>query len=158
MILDRRCVTRDTLSPLIKLDVRPDQRDLVSSNLKTLAEAPYAPGSRVWGLWAGPTPVGLMAMVDPAGVRAQGPVVAPGAAYLWRLMIAADQQGKGYGMQAVAFAIQTARDWHAPRLVVGVSDAAHGNRGFYECLGFRDSGTIEDDDRLFVLDLPDVKE
>ena len=152
-MLERRSVTRDTLWPLINLAVRPDQSDLVSPNLKTFAEVPYEPGACVWGLWDGGVPVGLMAMVDPGGVKANGPFLDPEAAYLWRLMIAAGHQGQGYGAQAVAFAIQSARDWRAPRLVVGVSDAAHGNRGFYERLGFRDSGVTEDDDRLFVLDL-----
>jgi len=152
-MLERRPVTRETLWPLIELEVRPDQRDLVSANLKTFAEAPYEPGAYIWGLWDGDAPVGLMAMIDPDGVRANGPLVAPGAAYLWRLMIASQHQGKRYGAQAIDFAIQSARDWGAPSLVVGVSTASHSNRGFYERLGFLDSGVIEDDDRLFVLDL-----
>jgi diamine N-acetyltransferase len=63
--LDRREITRDHFWPLVRLAVRPDQADLVSSNLKTFAEAPFEPGSRVWGLWEGDVPVGLMAMVHP---------------------------------------------------------------------------------------------
>ena len=152
-MLERRTVTRNTLWPLINLAVRPDQSDLVSPNIRTFAEVPFEPGACVWGLWDGTTPVGLMAMVDPDGVKANGPFLDPEAAYLWRLMIAAGHQGQGFGAQAIDLALQTARDWRAPRLVVGVRDAPHGNRGFYERHGFRDSGVIEDGDRLFVLDL-----
>jgi diamine N-acetyltransferase len=151
--LEARPVTRDALLPLIGLTVRDDQRDLVSSNMKTLAEAPYEPGSVVWGLWDGDVPVGLMAMVDPAGVRLNGPFLAPGAAYLWRLMVAADRQGRGYGGQALRHAIATARGWGAGHLVVGVNDVPHGYRSFYEGFGFVSSGVVEDDDLLLVLDL-----
>ncbi len=153
MTLDARPVTRDTLAQLIGLSVRGDQRDLVSANVKTVAEAAYEPGAMVWGLWDGTAPVGLLAMVDPAGVRLNGPFVQPGAAYLWRLMIAADQQGRGYGAQALRLAIATATLWDAPCLVVGVNDVPHGNRGFYERHGFRSTGVVEDEDLLLILDL-----
>jgi diamine N-acetyltransferase len=157
-MIDARPVTRETLWPLIDLSVRNDQRDLVSSNMKTFAEAAYEPGAVVWGLWDGDVPVGLMAMVDPAGVRLHGPHLMPGAAYLWRLMIAADRQGKGYGGQALHLAIATAHGWGAGHLVTGVNDAPHGNRGFYECHGFRASSVVEDGDLLLVLDLkPDLQ-
>lgn len=152
-MIKRRIVTRETLWPLINLDVAPGQRDLVTDNRTTFAEAAYEPGASVWGLWQGETPVGLMAMVDPGGVAAHGPFLDPAAAYLWRLMIAHDHQGQGYGAQALSFAAQSARDWGASRLVVGVRDVAHGYRSFYERFGFRDSGVIEEEDRLFVLDL-----
>ncbi|MCU0827477.1 MAG: GNAT family N-acetyltransferase [Tabrizicola sp.] len=153
MTLDARPVTRDTVLALIDLSVRDDQRDLVTANVKTLAEAAYEPGAVVWGLWDGAVPVGLMAMVDPEGVRLHGPLLVPDAAYLWRLMIAANHQGKGYGAQALRLAIASARRWGAGHLVTGVNDVPHGNRGFYERHGFRSSGVIEEGDLLLVLDL-----
>jgi diamine N-acetyltransferase len=151
--LERRDVVRDHVAALIRLAVRDDQCGLVAPNVRTLAEAAYEPGARVWGLWCDDAPVGLMAMVDPAGVRANGPFLDPEAAYLWRLMIAADRQGRGFGSQALAMAAASARDWGARRLVVGVSETPQGNLGFYTRHGFRDSGTVEDGDRLFLLDL-----
>lgn len=157
MTLEARPVTRDTLGVLIGLSVRDDQRDLVSSNMKTFAEAPYEPGAVVWGLWDGDVPVGLMAMVDPAGVALHGPFLVPGAAYLWRLMIADKQQGSGYGGQALRLAIATARGWGAGHLVVGVNDVPYGNRGFYESFGFVSSNVVEDGDLLLSLDLSQVQ-
>ena len=59
-MLERRAVTRDTVRTLVGLKVRADQQDLVSANSVTLAQTPYEPGSVVWGLWDGETPVGLM--------------------------------------------------------------------------------------------------
>jgi diamine N-acetyltransferase len=153
MSFQARPVTRETLWPLINLSVRDDQRDLVSPNMKTLAEAPYEPGAVVWGLWDGDRPVGLMAMVDPSGVALHGPHMHPGAAYLWRLMIAAECQGCGYGGQALAHAIAAARGWGAGHLITGVNPALHGNRGFYEHHGFQSSGVVEEEDLLLILDL-----
>jgi diamine N-acetyltransferase len=154
MALERRDVTRDTLWPLIRLEVRPDQRDLVSSNMKTFAEAPFEPGSRVWGLWDGEVPVGLMAMVHPAEYLHFQPGDDREAAYLWRLMIAAPFQGRGYGRQAVAIAVQVARAWGCPRITAGVADVGHSNMGFYERLGFRWTGGYEEGEKVIVMDVP----
>jgi len=155
-MLTRRAVDPGHVTALGALQVRPDQRDLVSANVLTLAEVPVEPGGHVWGLWSGGVPIGLMAMIEPAQVRHGGPYHDPWAAYLWRLMIAADHQGRGYGASAIGMAIATAHDWRAPRLLLGVSDAPHSYRGFYERFGFRDTGLVEQQDRLMVLDLADT--
>lgn len=156
MALERRAVTRDTLWPLIALEVRADQRDLVSPNIRTFAEAPFETGARVWGLWDGDEPVGLMAMVHPAEYLWHQPGDDREAAYLWRLMIAAPFQGRGYGRQAVAMAVGVARGWGCPRITAGVSDVAHSNLGFYERLGFRWTGRYEEGEKVIALDLPPV--
>ncbi|NJS38292.1 MAG: GNAT family N-acetyltransferase [Rhodobacteraceae bacterium] len=153
MTLDARPITRDTVPALIGLSVRADQRDLVSANVKTLAEAAYEPGAVVWGLWDRDLPVGLMAMVNPDGVRQHGPHVQTGAAYLWRLMIAADCQGRGYGAAALRLAFVAARGWGAKHLVTGVNDVPHGNLGFYLRHGFLSTGVVEEGDLLLVRDL-----
>lgn len=152
-MLERRDVTRDHLWPLINLTVHPGQRDLVSSNMKTFAEAPFEPGARVWGLWVGATPVGLMAMVHPREYPYHGPEDDHEAAYLWRLMIAAEHQGFGYGRTAIAMAFKVAQEWHCPRLTLGVSDAAHSAQPFYEKMGFRFTGHIIEGDKMMTRDV-----
>jgi diamine N-acetyltransferase len=151
-MLEKRTVTRDHLWPLINLSVRPDQSDLVSSNMKTFAEAPFEPGSHIWGLWVGETPVGLMAMVHPHKYpyHEEGDDVE--AAYVWRLMIAADHQGRGYGRTAIAMAFVVARDWGCPRITLGVSPAPHSAQPFYEKLGFRSTGRIVWNDLIMTSD------
>ena len=149
-MLEKREVTRDHLWPLINLAVRPDQRDLVSSNMKTFAEAPFETGAYVWGLWVGTTPVGLMAMVHPREYpyHEEGDDVE--AAYVWRLMIAADHQGHGYGRAAIGMALTVARDWGCPRITLGVSEAAHSAQPFYEKMGFRSTGRVASDDLIMT--------
>jgi diamine N-acetyltransferase len=157
-MLEKRLVTRDHLWPLINLTVRPDQHDLVSSNMKTFAEAPFEPGSRVWGLWVGETPVGLMAMVHPREYpyHEEGDDVE--AAYVWRLMIAADHQGHGYGRTAIGMAVAVARYWGCPRITLGVSPASHSAQQFYEKMGFRSTGRIVEEDLIMTRDVDGAHE
>ena len=155
-MLEKRVVIRDHLWPLINLCVRPDQRDLVSSNMKTFAEAPFETGSCVWGLWVGTVPVGLMAMVHPRECPFHKEGDDCNAAYLWRLMIAADHQGQGHGRVAIGMALAVARNWGCLRLTASVSDVAHSNMGFYERLGFRWTGRFDDGERVITRDVGDL--
>jgi diamine N-acetyltransferase len=149
--LERRPVERDHVVPLIRLSVGEGQEGLVAGNAKTLAQAAYETGSHVWGLWAGDEPVGLMAMIDPRGYPWLDEGDDPGAAYLWRLMIDARHQGKGYGRQAIKEAVAVARGWGLPRLALSVVDRPGSALSFYERLGFRRTGaTIEDEAVLAV--------
>lgn len=158
MTLEARPVQRADVRALIGLAVRADQADLVSANVRTLAQAAYEPGSHVWGLWEGAVPVGLMAMIRPEGETAQTDPLRqqpshPEGAYLWRLMIGAEFQGRGYGAAALSIAFATARAWGFSRLTAHVSNAAHSNLGFYERFGFRATGLVEYDELVIVADL-----
>lgn len=148
-MLERKPVLREHVLPLIRLAVRPDQADLVSNNAKTLAEAAYETGSSVWGLWDDATLVGLMAMINPAEHPFQDyPFVDPRdgtpAAYLWRLMVGADFQCRGYGSAALEMAFLTTRDWGFTCLIAHVSDAPHSNLPFYQRYGFERTELIEE--------------
>jgi diamine N-acetyltransferase len=155
----RRPVLRDHVLPLIGLSVRAGQAGFVSSNAKTLAQAAYEPGAYVWGLWDQAVPVGLMAMIHPGEARsADDPLRQqpddPAAAYLWRLMIGADFQGKGYGAAALAEAFAQTRAWGYSRLTAHVADEPHSNLGFYERFGFQNTGVVEDDEVVIVAEVP----
>jgi len=151
-MLEKRAVLRDHLWPLINLSVHPDQMGRVSSNMKTFAEAPFETGSRVWGLWEGDAPVGLMAMVHPREYPYHLDGDDTEAAYLWRLMIDVGYQGRGYGRAAIEMALEVARDWSCPRLALGISDHDPAAQGFYERMGFKITGRVVDGDRLMVRD------
>ncbi|GKY86467.1 GNAT family N-acetyltransferase [Sinisalibacter aestuarii] len=144
-MLERREITRETLSPLLRLKVRPDQDHLVAPNAMTIAQAAYEqPGAYVWGLWTGDAAVGLVAMIHPLEYRHLEPGDDPEGAYIWRLMIAAEHQGKGLGGAAIGECLAQARAWGLPRLATSVVDSSDSNIGFYERLGFRRTGAIVD--------------
>lgn len=140
-MLERREITRETLSPLLRLKLRPGQEHLVAPAAVTIAQAAYEPGSHVWGLWLGENAVGLVAMLDPREAELmEGDD--PEAAYLWRLMIDAGHQGQGFGRAAIAHCHAQARDWGLPRLATSVVETDDSNIGFYERLGFRRTGAM----------------
>ncbi len=146
-MLERREITRETLSPLLHLAVAPGQDHLVAPNPVTIAQAAYEqPGGYVWGLWDGEDAVGLLAMIHPR----EYPHLEDGddleGAYIWRLMIGANHQGKGYGRAAIELCLDQARAWGLPRLATSVVDSDDSNIGFYERLGFRRTGGIVDDE------------
>ncbi len=94
-------ITADNFDAAIGLKVRPDQEHLVAPVVKSLAEAYVYPGT-AWPrlILDGDRPVGfLMAFlgIDFAG-DGKGTDIRSG---LWRLNIAAGEQGRGYGRFAV---------------------------------------------------------
>ncbi len=137
-LLAAREVTRDSLGALLDIEVRPDQRDQVASPPRTIAQVAYEPGAIVRGLWCGPRAVGLLAMIDQiAAPDAEAP---PGHAYLWRLTIASDAQGQGFGRAAVGLAAGIGRGWGAQGLVLFALEKEGGAIPFYLRLGFRPTG------------------
>jgi len=146
-MLERRDLTRETLRPIMQLKLRPDQDHLVAANAVTIAQCAYEqPGGYVWGLWDGDEPVGLLAMIHPHEYRHLEQGDDPDGALIWRLMIAAEVQGKGYGAAAIAECLAQARAWGLARVATSVVATPDSNIGFYERLGFQPTGAIIDDE------------
>ena len=149
-----RAANRDDLGKLLNLKVREDQENLVAPNAVTLAQAAYEqPGSYVWGIWNGDQAVGLIAMIHPQVYPFLEPDDDPEAAYLWRLMVAADQQGKGYGRFAIEECVRITKEWGLPKLASSVVDSDNSNMAFYESLGFRKTSAIVDDELVIVMNI-----
>ncbi|MGW4151794.1 GNAT family N-acetyltransferase [Micromonospora chersina] len=131
-------ITPDNVLAACAVAVRPDQEGLVAPVARSLAEA-YAQPAVAWPrlIVDGDRPVGfLMGFLDiqwgqdPADVRSG----------LWRLNIAADQQGRGYGRFAVAALADELRHRGADRMFVTWAPGTHGPERFYGRLGFRLTG------------------
>lgn len=153
-MLEFKPVTRQNLKALIRLKVRPDQENLVAPNVYTLAEQAYEPHSAVFGLWNGDEAVGLLAMIDLE--RHPDPLLegdVPQSAYLWRLLIDAKHQGKGYGRAAIEYAKSVTREWGYSKLSCSVVDAENSNLKFYETVGFRLTGDKVEDELVIVMDV-----
>jgi diamine N-acetyltransferase len=156
MRLEARPVLPEHHAILIALTVAGSQADLVTPNARTLEEQFEESGSQVWGLWVGDIAVGLMAMVNPRTADPPHPEDDPEAAYLWRLMIGAAHQGKGYGKAAIALAKAQARAWGFAKLTSGVRDVAHSNLGFYLKQGFQVTERVVSGDRVIYLTLSEA--
>lgn len=145
MALERREVTKDDLDALFRLKVRDDQPGLVAPNEITLAQTAYeGNGAYVWGLWDGDNVVGLMAMIHPREYSDLEEGDDTDAAYLWRLMIGAEHQGRGFGRAALNAAAKQARDRGLPKVSLTVVDSPISAVAFYEKAGFQRTGRIVD--------------
>lgn len=131
-------ITPENVTAACGLQVRPEQRDVVAPVAWSLAEA-YASPEIAWPrlVYAGEDLVGfVMAGFDP-----QSPVDAFRCG-IWRLNIAAQHQGHGYGRFAVGAVLDEARRRGLERVTVLWVRGEHGPEGFYLRLGFRPTGEL----------------
>lgn len=141
-------ITPANLDAALGIRVHPGQEHAVAPVVKSLAEAYVHPGV-AWPrlIVDGDRPVGfLMAFLDIDWYE-DGSVLRSG---LWRLNIAAGDQGKGYGRFAVESVAEELRrrgtkqfhvTWHP------------GPEGFYLGLGFRPNGEVSGGQTVGVLGL-----
>ncbi|WP_329281291.1 GNAT family N-acetyltransferase [Streptomyces sp. NBC_00691] len=146
-------VTPDTIDAALGLRVHPHQEQNVAPVARSLAEA-YAFGEAAWPrlIFDGDELVGfLMAFLDLPWDAKKDPTDRRSG--LWRLNIAAEGQGKGYGRFAVEAVRDELRRRGAPRLYVTWEPGDNGPGAFYDRLGFRTTGETSGDQIVGVLDV-----
>ncbi|MER5976785.1 GNAT family N-acetyltransferase [Streptomyces sp. NPDC001857] len=145
-------ITRANVEAALAIQVRPEQEFAVSPVAKSLAEA-YVYQDVAWPrliVDAG-RPVGfLMAFFDIDWKQDGGSVIRSG---LWRLNIAATEQGRGYGRFAVESVADEIRRRGGRRLYVTWHPGPHGPERFYQTLGFKDTGEKSEGETVGVLAL-----
>ncbi|WP_051817375.1 N-acetyltransferase [Kitasatospora sp. NRRL B-11411] len=146
-------VTTANLDTALGIEVRPDQAHLVDPVVKSLAEAYVHPGV-AWPrlILDGERPVGfLMAFfdIDFKG-DGSGTDIRSG---LWRLNIAAGEQGRGYGRFAVEAVATEIRRRGGTRLTTTWHPGEDGPERFYLRLGFRPTGETSGRERVGELTL-----
>jgi diamine N-acetyltransferase len=145
-------ITPRTFDAAVGIRVRPDQEHAVSPVMQSLAEAYVHPAGVAWPrlIVDGDRPVGfLMAFLD-IDWNTDGTLYRSG---LWRLNIAADAQGRGYGRFAVESVAAEIRRRGGKELYVTWHPGPTGPEGFYLGLGFRTTGEMSEDQVVGVLDL-----
>ncbi|MFD9129496.1 GNAT family N-acetyltransferase [Kitasatospora sp. NPDC059571] len=146
-------ITPGNVDAAIGLSVRADQQHLVAPVVKSLAEA-YAYGDLAWPrlIVDEGRPVGfVMAFFDiDFAADGRGADLRSG---LWRLNIAAGEQGRGYGRFAVRAVGAEIRRRGGTRLTTTWHPGADGPEDFYLGLGFRPTGETSGDQRVGELAL-----
>jgi diamine N-acetyltransferase len=127
-------VTKDNVREVVSLEVAQEQSSYVATNAKSIAEAYFEPKAWFRAIGAGDELVGFaMIYRDPAA----------GMFYVWRFMIDARHQGRGYGRRAMELLLDEARADGAREITLSVVPGEHSALDFYRGLGFEETGNIE---------------
>jgi diamine N-acetyltransferase len=145
-------VTPRNFEAALGIRIRPDQEHAVEPVVQSLAEAYVHPAGVAWPrlIVDGDRPVGfLMAFLDidwygDGSVRRSG---------LWRLNIAAAEQGRGYGRFAVDCVAAEIRRRGGRELYVTWHPGPDGPEEFYLRLGFGKNGETSGGQTVGVLEL-----
>lgn len=144
-VVELRTVSSESVRAICRLAVAPTQTSFVAPNAISFAEALFEPKAWYRGIHADKTPVGFaMLSIDPDKPEY----------YLWRFMIAADFQGRGYGRAAIGLIVDHVRTLPgAAELLVSWVPADDGPEPFYTGLGFVPTGEIHDGEVVARLSL-----
>ena len=145
-----REVTKENLREVLRLKVAPDQDRFVAPNAVSIAQA-YFDRDVAWfrAIYADETPVGFVMLHDEPGARKY---------YLWRFMIDHRYQKLGYGAKALEQVIDYVR--HRPgalELLTSIVPGEGSPGGFYETLGFRYTGDLDEGEQVMRLPLSDSR-
>jgi diamine N-acetyltransferase len=125
-------ITKDNWEEAASLTVAPEQADFLTPNVWSIAESKFYPALTPMAIHDGPRMVGfLMYAVDPEDDQY----------WLYRFMIAAPEQGKGYGKAALRLLLDLLRqERKAPWLNVGYHRENRVAERLYLRAGFEKTG------------------
>ncbi len=137
-------ITLENFDAVIALKVREDQRELVASNVESIAQAYVQPGCTPLAVYAEDTLVGfVMYCIDPDD----------GEWWLYRFMVDARHQGNGYGRAALSQVLERIRaDKTRHRIFLGVESSGVASQALYRSLGFQFDGRVYGKEQIMVLE------
>lgn len=146
-VISLREITEETLRPILRLKVAPQQEKYVASNAVSIAQA-YFQRDNAWfrGIYADETAVGFLMLDDRPNEASY---------FLWRFMIDAKYQKFGFGRRAIERLIEHVKTRpNATSLGVScVPDDEGSPCAFYEKLGFVYTGEKDEDELVLKLHL-----
>ncbi len=138
-----RQITKDSLIQFLRMKVRSEQEEFVAPNGSSIAQGEYHDDAWYRGIYAGEEPVGfvmLSIMEDKAEY------------YVWRFMIAAEHQRKGYGKVAMEKIVEYVKLLpNADALWLSHVEDNQEAAAFYGALGFTHTGEKDEDGELMMV-------
>jgi len=142
-------ITNKNIWKIALLEPREEQKDFVADNLQSLAEA-YATRNEgnnalPLGVYDGDTPVGfVMIGNDTVGNPDESDTIKDNYV-LWRLMIGAQYQGRGYGRQTIEKTLELIKTYpfgKAERVWLSYEPENTRAKKLYESFGFVENGEM----------------
>jgi len=144
-VVTLREITAETVRAICALHVRPDQTGYVANNAVSIAQAHFEPRAWFRAVYADETPVGFVLLYEDTDEQQY---------FLWRFMIGADQQGKGYGHDALDLVVAHVRGRPGAReLRSSYIPGDAGPAGFYRAYGFVETGEVEGSESVIAFPL-----
>jgi diamine N-acetyltransferase len=139
--VELREITQDTLHAVLALSVAPEQEEYVAPNVRSIAEAHFETHAWFRAVYADDVPVGFVMLYrDP-----------PKTFWIWRFMIDAAHQSKGYGRQALDLLIEEARKDGVDEVKLSFHPGEHSPKAFYSRSGFVETGEMEQQELVMRL-------
>ena len=142
-----RPVDAGNFEAVLKLQVAAGQRQFVAPVERSLAQAAYEPAGRALAMFDGEEVVGMMLLYD-ARLNKEKPAE---QLYVWRLLVDARHQKRGYGRLAMAWVVQEAKAWGVQQVGLSHVDGLGHAGAFYQKLGFTYTGEIEGGEHKMVM-------
>jgi diamine N-acetyltransferase len=143
-----REVTAENVHDVLALAVAPEQTGYVSTNAKSIAEAHFEPRAWFRAVAAGDSLVGFVMVYRAPDVP---------EFHIWRFMVDARYQGKGFGRKALELLLHEARLDGVAEVTLCVLPGEHSAFDFYARAGFEDTGELDGDQIVMRLVLEEPK-
>lgn len=140
-----REITKETVNSILNLSVTKAQEQFVASNAVSIAQAHFSADAWFRAIYADETPVGFLMLSDQPD---------KGEYFLWRFMIDAQHQGKGYGRRALELLIEHVKTRpNAKELFLSHVPGPGSPEGFYRQSGFEHTGEQAGEELVMKLTL-----
>ena len=140
-----REITQETVNSILDLRVTKEQEQFVASNAVSIAQAHFSEDAWFRAIYADETPVGFLMLSDQPD---------KGEYFLWRFMVDAQHQGKGYGCRALELLIDYVKTRpNARELFLSHVPGAGSPEGFYRKLKFEHTGEKAGEELVMKLTL-----
>jgi diamine N-acetyltransferase len=151
VVVTLREITAETVIPVVRLNVAENQKGFVAPNAVSLAQALFAPQAWYRAIHAGEEIVGFVMLADESLTNPAPPAPSVG---VWRFMIDARFQGRGFGRAAMQKVIEHVR----AKGIFEVLELSYVPgpgcpEPFYLSLGFRHTGRVDDGEVVLELAL-----
>lgn len=140
-------ITDDTVWGICQLSdtLTEPRKNFVATNAVSLAQAHFNKHAWFRAIYAGKAPVGFMMIVDDPETPEY---------FLWRFMIAAPYQGRGYGSQAIQRLVEYVKTRPGAReLLVSCGEGEGSPKEFYLKQGFVPTGEVDDGETVLRMTL-----
>lgn len=138
-------ITKENYRESTKLRVKPCQDKFIASNVFSIAQSKFYKDYH---------PTAIYNNNEMVGFLMYGNDDDDGTIWIIRMMIDEKFQGSGYGREAMIKVIEFIKNnYNQDELYISFDPENNGARQIYTSLGFKDTGTFEDDEVIYKLKL-----